>query len=261
MKKINILILVFSLFMFLVSCNKKDKNNYSSEENALVVNSTEKKAETKNEQKIFSKDFYQFQVRKIPASIKLMENECDLYTVYFYESMTDTRHYVTTLLQEPTISDNGFNWYLPGGGFFYEVQIKENKLFLYSGETPEGKDAGLPWLNKDPELVFDFPETISPKEPVYLDVPNYSRVLKREDGKSNMFGADVFYVQEILMLLCESSVELDGKYTQFEPDGYFGICTEAAVRAVQKKIGFDETGIVDENFWNWLTAKENIKRF
>lgn len=259
-KKFLISIICIMLFC-LISCGKNKEEKQNTEETQKLENSIYLNLETESRPTIKPQNYYQFLVRKIPAEIIVMENPCDLYSIYLYETAENEKHFITTLMQPPSFKDDGFSWFYPGGGFFYKVLTENSVLKVFYGETPEGKDAIGPWIDESPSLEIKMNEMLVPQDPEYIEIPLFTRELKYDENKSNLFGEDVFYIQEILYEMVGSTVIVDKKEMEFAPDGYFGKCSEAAVKEYQKMKGIEETGIVDKELWNVITKKENITRY
>lgn len=258
MKKFFLLSLVFIVLLCLTSCEKNKEKEAVLENKTETVKSIAQEISVSEKDTALPENYYQFQMRKIPADIMHMENPCDLYSVYLYETETKSKHFVTYLYQEPVFLRDGFSWFLPGGGMFYEVMTEKNVLKLFYGETPEGKDVDGPWIEKEPEFEIKFSCDFGHKDLLNLEIPGFSRELKYDESKPNLYGEDVFYIQEILLAMTGITFYIDGKEVEFIPDGYFGKISEAAVKAYQKSKGLEQTGIVDKELWDFMTKKENI---
>lgn len=194
-----------------------------------------------------SKNRFQWQFSKILAD----EEKGDIYDIYIYDSKLDETNYVMTLWNnlypllknENTIVHNGkesfstvWSWYA-GGGIGCSAFYENGELRVYQACFEERQE---PFLDSE-KILYKTACALSDcsiTEGVFLPTPEYTRELKKE--KINMYGADIMFLQSVLVNLYGLNIDIDG---------YFGKQTLAAVKLVQKRLGFAETGIVDKHFW------------
>lgn len=183
---------------------------------------------------LFADEFYQFQVRQS------CENN---YSIYLYNSITKEKHFIQS---DSPVSIKNKNETIYGGGTTYSVVIKGNKLqviFAFEDTTFNGTES-LPDENVLYEYENELVKNIISSAPVILKIPEFSRNLERSKGKNNLYGDDIFFLQEIINFKYFILIDIDG---------YFGKQTEEAVKQIQKKLGLKQTGVVTKELWDILT--------
>lgn len=201
--------------------------------------------------------YYQWQLRQ--TQINNPDKEKFFYELYLFESYTNERHLIVAFRNDFDFSyGNDINTRIPFVIFHkpvsttidYSIKIKGNYLLkvVYQSRYPkmqlQNETDTLTCLY---ELKTDKDVNFIEKELKQLEVPVFTRILEKNQGRKNLFGEDIYYLQVILNYYYNHKIDVDG---------YFGSETENAVKEFQRKANVKVTGIVDEKLWNMITKFE-----